>query len=96
MGIESDIIALANANKVVCCLVGFAIIIFSIIFMIWPRKKKEGDKEEEEDMEEDNEPDTICAFQCNYNEEDEEWDCALFGGNSDRYCDKAKCPLWKG
>jgi Na+-transporting methylmalonyl-CoA/oxaloacetate decarboxylase gamma subunit len=73
----------------------FVFIVFFILVANLSKGKKEGDQKMYED-EENTEPDTTCAFQCEYNDEDEEWNCALFGGNSDRYCDKDKCPFWKG
>jgi len=98
MDIIDNLIALANANKEICCLLGFAIIVFSIIFMFCKPKKKGGNmgkfednEKENEGEEEDNESDKECTFQ--YGHDGEDWCCDLGEGNT--YCNKAKCPFWK-
>lgn len=57
--------------------------------------------EEEDDDEEPEEPERECAFQQNWQNEDDEgescseWCCGL-ASDSDKFCDKSICPLWKG
>jgi len=93
MGIDTDLIAIANSNKTAVCLIGFAIIVFSILYMARGLfSKKKGDKEEEM-KDEDNEPEKQCSFQCCYEEDEKEWNCDLTDMNG--YCDKSKCPFWR-
>jgi len=96
MGIETDLIAIANSNKTAACLIGFAIIVLSILIIAgaFSSKKKDNKEDKEEEMEdEDNEPEKQCSFQCCYDNDEKVWNCDLTDMNG--YCDKSKCPFWR-
>jgi len=46
---------------------------------------------EEETVEE---PEQECTFQCAYDSDEKEWNCALHT-QEEFFCDKSKCPFWK-